>query len=466
MNTFARMLMNATALLCLSMPPVALSAEFKKSSLGARAPDLIEVSGELNLGDETKFIEVAIRSADAIVVFHSAGGNLLAGIEIGKAIRLKGFSTLAPDNMYCASACALAWLAGRARFMSDTARVGFHAVYTAQDGEARISSAGNAIVGAYLNQLGLPTSAIVYITSAPPDGMQWLNFADAQRVGIEVKRLNLNSDAHAAEASTKANSPAPTSGDLPASVEEETRNLFGVTNKSNASAIAYLQEKYSDQVSYFGKILPKANVISDKTAFFQRWPVRNYSLVANSLRVECETQTICTSQGKVEWSATNAKSTSQGGAAFSLGWRMEAGVWKITFETSKVISRAVSRTGTDASGPSDQPRYQLDRSGSRVIGLTNLYPDRDCHPAGQIVGKIAKRSFAEDGLALTGFVIEESDGGRQFVNAFVDVSILDAATSGWIRQGMNTLITEGRTAIVSTKACGAAGRVLMLESVR
>jgi hypothetical protein len=191
-GTFARMPTIAAALVCLCTPQIALSADFKRSSLGPNAPDLIEVSGKLLQGDEAKFIETAIKSADAIVVFRSGGGNLLAGIEIGKAIRLKGFSTLAPDDMYCASACALAWLAGRVRFMSDTARVGFHAVYTSEDGGSRISSAGNAITGAYLNQLGLPTSAIIYITDAPPDGMQWLNFADAQRVGIEVKRLNLN----------------------------------------------------------------------------------------------------------------------------------------------------------------------------------------------------------------------------------------------------------------------------------
>src|SRR5215475_10156487 len=199
MSTFARILMNVSALVCLCLPQPALSAEFRKSSLGPSAPDLIEVVGELIRGDEAKFIEAAIKSADAIVVFHSGGGNLLAGIEIGKAIRLKGFSTMVPDNMYCASACALAWIAGRVRLMSDTARVGFHAVYTSQDGETRVSSAGNAIVGAYLNQLGLPTSAIIYITGAPPDGMQWLNFADAQRVGIEVKRLNLTEDAKASQ---------------------------------------------------------------------------------------------------------------------------------------------------------------------------------------------------------------------------------------------------------------------------
>ena len=343
MGIFACRLFNAFALLCLCIPQSALSGEFRKSSLGPGAPDLIEVEGELIRGDEGKFIQTAITSADAVVVFHSGGGNLLAGIEIGKAIRLKGFSTLVPDNMYCASACALAWLAGRVRQMSDTARVGFHAVYTSEDGETRVSSAGNAIVGAYLNQLGLPTSAIIYITGAPPEGMQWLNFADAKRVGIEVRRLNLAADANAVQPPAQL-PPSTGRGNLLASITEETRNLFSATNQENAAAIAYLQEKYSEQVSYYGNVLPKANVVADKQTFFQRWPIRNYSLAANSLRIACDTETACTSEGSMEWTATNPKATSQGIASFSLGWILEAGTWKIRSETSKVISRTSRRS--------------------------------------------------------------------------------------------------------------------------
>jgi hypothetical protein len=75
MSTLARILISATTLVCLCMPQPALSAEFRKSSLGPKAPDLIEMLGELTRGDEVKFIEVAITSAGAIVVFHSGGGN-------------------------------------------------------------------------------------------------------------------------------------------------------------------------------------------------------------------------------------------------------------------------------------------------------------------------------------------------------------------------------------------------------
>ena len=81
-------------------PRIGLAAEFKKSPIQPGGPDLIEVQGDLALGDEKKFINVAIGTDNAIVIFHSRGGNLFAGIEIGRAVRLKGFSTLGvcPDS--------------------------------------------------------------------------------------------------------------------------------------------------------------------------------------------------------------------------------------------------------------------------------------------------------------------------------------------------------------------------------
>jgi hypothetical protein len=173
---------------CLWVVHSATAAEFQKSTL-QNGRDLITVVGDLSYGDEKTFINIALSSSDAIIVFQSRGGNLLAGIEIGKAIHLKGFSTLVPDGTLCSSACALAWLGGRTRYMGDAARVGFHAAYTDNDGRPNVSSAGNALVGAYLNQIGLPASAVIYITETSPDAMQLLTFADAQRYGIDVKPI-------------------------------------------------------------------------------------------------------------------------------------------------------------------------------------------------------------------------------------------------------------------------------------
>jgi peptidoglycan hydrolase-like protein with peptidoglycan-binding domain len=69
--------------------------------------------------------------------------------------------------------------------------VGFHAAYRTERNEPEISAPANALVGAYLSRLGLPDRAISYITSAPPQGMTWLSFNDAEKVGIEVKPFEL-----------------------------------------------------------------------------------------------------------------------------------------------------------------------------------------------------------------------------------------------------------------------------------
>jgi hypothetical protein len=43
---------------------------------------------------------------------------------------------------------------------------------------------------AYLNKIGLPYSAVVYITSASPDSIKWLSKPDAEKLGIEVSLFN------------------------------------------------------------------------------------------------------------------------------------------------------------------------------------------------------------------------------------------------------------------------------------
>ncbi len=150
---------------------------------------VVAIDGELRLGDEDTFAERVLRLKDAVVMFNSLGGNLIAGIEIGRAIRLKGFDTFVPDGMVCASACGLAWLGGRTLLAGPSARIGFHAAWVMERGEKREKGPGNALVGAYLYSLGLKDEAIVYLTLASPDDAMWLNFKDAYELGIQVKEV-------------------------------------------------------------------------------------------------------------------------------------------------------------------------------------------------------------------------------------------------------------------------------------
>jgi hypothetical protein len=146
----------------------------------------VTVIGTFENSDIEQFRTKTSLLSKALVAFASNGGSLNAGIEIGTMLRLKGFASFVPDGARCASACALAWLGGAKRLMGPTAQVGFHAAYIMRDGVPSESSAGNALVGAYLNRIGLDR-AVTYLTQAAPQDMIWLNLGDAERLGIDVE---------------------------------------------------------------------------------------------------------------------------------------------------------------------------------------------------------------------------------------------------------------------------------------
>lgn len=175
-------------LLAIGLAGPALAAEIYREA-GDDGIDFISVTGVLNEGDDTVFRKIAAASEKAIVVLNSEGGRVTAGIEIGRAIKLRGFATAVPPETLCASACALTWLAGAPRFLDGTSKLGFHAAYRVVDGKASESGVGNALVGAYLNQIGLPDNAIIYVTSAPPEGIEWLTADKATSAGISYEPL-------------------------------------------------------------------------------------------------------------------------------------------------------------------------------------------------------------------------------------------------------------------------------------
>jgi hypothetical protein len=123
---------------------------------------------------------------DAVVILRSRGGNLLAGLQIGRTVRQRGFLTVIPAATRCSSACALAWLGGTPRFMGQNSLIGFHAAYFVKDGRARTSRAANGVVEDYLRKLGLSERAIDYVTHSPPDKLSWLTVAAARELGIEA----------------------------------------------------------------------------------------------------------------------------------------------------------------------------------------------------------------------------------------------------------------------------------------
>jgi hypothetical protein len=162
----------------------------------------IFVIGDIERGDGAKFRAEAGKHNNAMVLLESNGGSTAAAIEIGEAIRLKGFATAVINDSHCNSACALVWLAGTPRALSKSARVGFHASYTETGGRQTESGVGNAIVGRYLTLLNLPERAIVFATTAPPSELNWLDATNYKSTGIEVSLMS-DMDLKSSSASSK-----------------------------------------------------------------------------------------------------------------------------------------------------------------------------------------------------------------------------------------------------------------------
>jgi hypothetical protein len=308
------------------------------------APDEVRVSviGQLNSGDGAEFDKIVAIYGRGSVVFDSDGGNLLAGLHIGTAIRLRNWSTEVLDGTRCASACALAWLGGTHRWMARTAQIGFHAAYIVGPGAPSETGAGNALVGAYLNRLGLSDRAIVYATSASPTEMRWLTRDDAKTLGVDV------SDTRAPSSPTTVNPVShmdaePTvlgrDGAVAISMQDIARSFvteyFAQWSQSNAVALSYASSAYSESVVYYGKIVTNDRIIGEKRQFAARWPIRRYSVLSES--VSCGQDGAageCSVSGVVDWmcQSQDREKKVSGVANFDLKIHIEGGRGTIVSE--------------------------------------------------------------------------------------------------------------------------------------
>ncbi len=147
---------------------------------------IISLTGDIELQDDQKFIQLADGVANGVVTLHSDGGSLIPAIAIGRAIRAQGLITAVADHSVCASACAIIWLGGTKRIASSSAQIGFHAAYRQRFGITSESGSGNAIVGSYYASLGLSDEAIYYLTSSAPSDMFWIDADKARSLGIDI----------------------------------------------------------------------------------------------------------------------------------------------------------------------------------------------------------------------------------------------------------------------------------------
>lgn len=215
---------------------------------------------------------------------------------------MRNFTTLVPDGMVCASACAIAWLGGTQRFMGRSSRIGFHAAFLVQDGRPEEKGAANAVLGSYLGQLGMSDRAILYMTQAGPTSMSWLSLDEAKELDVDVAVLpSVGAEGH----------PSSSEGRIsPGGLKERAANfvtsMIGHWSAPNDLALPVLERLYTGDVWYYGKSVTAEAVLSDKRQFASRWPNRQCTVRSSSVTVTCtEGTNVCSVTGIFDWAVAN-----------------------------------------------------------------------------------------------------------------------------------------------------------------
>lgn len=140
----------------------------------------------------------------------------------------------------------------------------------------------------------------------------------------------------------------------------------------------------------------------------------------------------------------------------------------VFYDVSSVLAQSQKPNWDGWHKVPDPSRLQYKVLHDRVVALSNLSEGwQGCSPF-SFVGKIAKVNFDSQGLLIENFVLETNDGQRSLINVdkiSMDEPGMNRADLSWVVQGLQTLLRPNGYIQGSALACGAAGRVLVLDKI-
>lgn len=132
----------------------------------------IFLDGEIDAEADKRFAEFLNANGPdqySTVILNSPGGSPITAMKIGRMIRQRGFSVnigkrggssdsmVTYGNGQCYSACSLAYLGGRFRWMSDSARYGVHRFWFSEPVKDSVDIAQilSAAISTYVHEMGV-----------------------------------------------------------------------------------------------------------------------------------------------------------------------------------------------------------------------------------------------------------------------------------------------------------------------
>jgi hypothetical protein len=115
--------------------------------------------------------------------FDSPGGNLIAGLELGRLIRRAGLNTrVAPSGAGCYSACVYAFAGGVVRTYDGHGELGVHQFHGGLS--ERSVQTTLALLSGYLDEMGVDHRLLEVASLVPPEEVQAIPVKAAQEWGL------------------------------------------------------------------------------------------------------------------------------------------------------------------------------------------------------------------------------------------------------------------------------------------
>jgi hypothetical protein len=302
------------ALVATALPATAATVTVEDGPAGRT---IVTVRGDIMDGDRERLAAAVAGRSSVLVVFASHGGWTREGIAMGELIRLRQFDTAVATGAECASACALAWLGGVTRYLEVGSLVGFHAAYTVDDdGINREAGPANAMIGAYLTNLGFGPDAVMWVSNASPNTIAYLDETAAAEVGISFVRVPLTIATAGSKSLGGKREPEKilAQKDLavldkdPAAELQSLAEAFLDSHFAAAQAADgnpdYVANHYAANVRYAGQDFPRDSIVEFRAAAAAGWPVGTTWLTA-APTVTCPYAGRCTIEGNAAFLATN-----------------------------------------------------------------------------------------------------------------------------------------------------------------
>ena len=160
--------------------PMAVKVAFRSGSGAFQDTARIYLDGRIDAGAPDRLSKALSGINGKVTIWlNSPGGNLFAGMQLGRIIRGQGASThiinsgtLLPGECY--SACALAFLGGVYRFNDNGARYGVHRASLPVDratGGRDLGQDLSAAIESYIGEMGVDPRLLELWAKAAPDEM-------------------------------------------------------------------------------------------------------------------------------------------------------------------------------------------------------------------------------------------------------------------------------------------------------